>query len=224
MRRVVEPLNESGKVIHRQRVRFYAHLVKSDSALFRALPDERRVGHACEVRKPPEPKAEATLAENLTALHSYYRVRNKAKDQAGPARPASDKALAEATGIARKTIEAARRGTRPLQIDNIQKIARAYGLEVHHLLAPGLDPSKPPIAFGEVEIEAEVDRRVRLVLAPFVKLYGEEVDEQEATRPGGRSPGKPFGDLKAPTGEPGNVNAAEPQAIPAASAKKSRKR
>lgn len=187
-------------------MRLYAHHVKQSIAPIRALSDGRQPGHPSGVEKPLEPKAETTLAENLAALRAYHKARNDAKDRDYPAMPASDKALSEASGASRKTVEAGRKGTRPLGIDNIQKIAHAYGLRAHQLLMPGLDPSKPPIVITEAQLEAEVARRVKEMFDQYSKLYGEAVNEREA-RPDGRSPRKPFADLQTPAGEPDNAQA-----------------
>lgn len=155
MRGSAQALNKGGKVIHARRVRLYAHLVKPLIALSRALSDIRQSGHSCQVDKLIEPAAEATLAANLTALQAYYRAKNKTRDVNGKPRPASDKALAEATGVSRKTLQAGREGSRPLGVDNIQKIARAYGLHVYQMLIPGLEPDNPatvPVTVEEKEM------------------------------------------------------------------------
>ena len=182
VRGVAQPFNKRLKV-HPRTVRLYAHSVKNLNtvrALICALSDKRRARHPSVVGAPIEPKAEETLGRNLTALQDHYRVRNKLKDPELAPRPASDKALSEATGISRKTIQAAREASRALGIDNVQKIARAYGLHAYQLLVPGLEPDNP----ATVPVTEEEKEMMRGVKDSMAKLRARGISIGQGTRPG----------------------------------------
>lgn len=107
-------------------------------------------------------------------------------------------------------------------LDTLEKWAAKLKTPAWQLLHPNFDATSPLVTMDEDDLELEVVRRVKEKLEPFVKMYG-GLDEE--SRPDGRSPGKPFGDLKAPAGESNdNAEAREPEGRPPASEKKGRQR
>lgn len=96
-------------------------------------------------------------------------------------------------------------------LDTLEKWAARLNAPAWQLLHPDFDVTNPLIVASVSEMEAEVVRRVKAALEPFIKMYGEKVDEQESTRPDGRSPAKPFGNLQAPKGKPSDDRADDDQ-------------
>ncbi|MEI2416188.1 helix-turn-helix transcriptional regulator [Orrella sp. JC864] len=57
--------------------------------------------------------------------------------------------------VSKSTLARARTGESVLRIDNLEDIARAYGLEAWQLLVPHVDPNTPPRLVGDGQQDAE---------------------------------------------------------------------
>lgn len=103
------------------------------------------------MRKPIKPTAaREILAANLNALMAHQGHANRS--------------LAMKIGIGEGTIQRARRAQSGVTLDNIEAIARYYGLEVWQLLTPDLEPNnRPELAFPTPE-ERDLYQRVKAVL------------------------------------------------------------
>ncbi|WP_323011526.1 helix-turn-helix transcriptional regulator [Castellaniella sp.] len=62
--------------------------------------------------------------------------------------------IASRTGVSKSTIARARTGETALKIDNLEDLAKAFGMEAWQLLVPGVEPDKPPILVDSPEVAA----------------------------------------------------------------------
>lgn len=144
-------------------------------------------------------KAAVTLGENMRLL----------RGRAGRGELAGNRAVAKAAGVGEGTVQRARSGDGNITVENLEALARYYRLDAWQLLVPRLDPDNPPRLATDAEIEAEVQRRIRVQLEPILPEIGGLRAPEEA-RPDGRSAAKPFGDLAPPQGEPRRGDAPKP--------------
>lgn len=105
--------------------------------------------------------ASRVLAENLTRLR-----------QANPLL-STQLALAAKAGVAEGTIHRMSKGTNAATIENVQAVARAFGLQGWQLLVPGLDPLNPPRLYTGTD---EAQRRAMLAqLADLASQISEQL-------------------------------------------------
>jgi len=57
----------------------------------------------------------------------------------------TDKAVGKKAELGHGTVYRTRKGTHAIKIDNLQAIAKVFGLAGWQLLVPGLDPGNPPM-------------------------------------------------------------------------------
>lgn len=92
-------------------------------------------------------KAQEIVAENLEAL---IAIAPSGKQATGT--------FAKYVGVGNGTIDRLRKQDAKARISTLERISARFGLEVWHMLVPGLDPLNPPRLLSR----AEVERNARL--------------------------------------------------------------
>lgn len=104
--------------------------------------------------------ARKVLAANLAALMD-------AKPELKPV-----KAIEDATdgAVGKSTVARAKLGENAINIDNLEAIAHAFGLEAWQLLVPGLTPKNPPVLKSIGEAEDKLYARIGNLVREAAKL------------------------------------------------------
>lgn len=103
------------------------------------------------------------LAANLTALMASSSSLNTLV--------AVEKAT-EAIGmkVGKSTVDRLRNGTTPVNLDYIDALAQAFGLDAWQLLVPGIDPRNPPTLRSISPAEEQMYSRMRELASQISRL------------------------------------------------------
>lgn len=132
------------------------------------------------------------LAANLDRLMAAY-----AKDGLG-----NPVAIEETTNgrITKSTIYRMVNREGGYRLDGLLVLAEAFKLPAWALLAPGMDPAKPPVLMTQEALEEAVDRRAEALVRAMLELLGAGSDGAKQEKP--RPTGSDLGDSAGATPRP----------------------
>lgn len=72
--------------------------------------------------------------------------------------------------VGKSTIDRVLKGTTALNIDNLETIAKVFGLDPWQLLVPAMQPKNPPVLKSVGEAEDKLYRRIEALASEIVEL------------------------------------------------------